>query len=716
MIDDYEIKGEFQERYRYAHDFWSPFTTNAQIYTLGASGYTWSDAERKALSKEGREPIEYNLMRRPLQYFSGYLRDHLKSVVAAPVESSDQKTADQFTKLQYEVWEKADGYTTFLDSCDEALKAGISLCGLEMDYSNDFINGNISFYKRTFNSFYLDPTFTKLDLSDCSYAVTRDLLDKNIAKQLLPFIDPKMIDEIQGSWRDDKFLSYHPNFTTLARNKNMMAYDQYYRRIAKDREFLVDEEAGYFRDITDISKEELDKLKVGLNRIRRLHDDAEDLGIENQDIPPLVDIRTVSRDFVELNIMLNGICVYQGDDKTGIVKTFPFVPLLCYFEPSIWMPSQRIQGIPATIWSLNREFNKRHMKITDMMDSTISTGFKYLIGSVPDPQDMQQSGQNKLIGIDPENAPEGLNSVQELTGGGANPSLIEYQSVLDQLSLTLTNVNESALGIDEGGNTEVSGRLAQVRASQGLKSNRKVFDNIEKSQMLLGGLVMQVLQNKYTPNKIKRIIGEEPTQQFYDKDFEVYDCVLKEGIRSSTQRDAYYFEIYNLAKDGLVDVPPSEFVKNLPMGNASELQEAIEAKQQQDAEMQQQQMKMQLELAQAEIDDKKALAHERNTRSDANEGLRIERSSEAVQNEAQANLDRAKALSEISQLNENRLFQAINLLREIEAENQQKMASKDQEVDARADEEDPDQKNAKKEIESITSEMQMEGNNPQQGI
>src|SRR3990167_6285598 len=100
-------------------------------------------------------------------------------------------------------------------------------------------------------------------------------------------------------------------------------------------------------------------------------------------------------------------------------------------EPSIWMPSQRIQGMASCQWSAQRQFNKRHMKIIDMMDSTISTGYKYLIGSVPDPTDMQQSGQNRLIGIDadPEKAPQGLESVQQLQGGGANPALRISESI-----------------------------------------------------------------------------------------------------------------------------------------------------------------------------------------------------------------------------------------------------------------------------------------------
>jgi len=667
MLTDYEIISEFQENYRYAHDFWAPFVTDANVYTLAASGYTWSTQERETLQKEGREPLELNIMRRPLQFFSGYLRDNLNSVVVAPVEGSDQKTADQFTKLQYYIWDKGGGYNTFLDAADEGFKSGISLCGIYMDYSKDFINGDISFFKRTFNSFYLDPTFENIDLNDCAFAITRDLLDKNIIKSLLPFIEASVIDGIYGSFRDNKFLNFHPNFSNISRNRNLMAYDQYYRRTTRTRKFLIDTRTDHYRDVTELDKDELKKLNIGVYRINKLAaQEAEESGESKKD---LLYFKDVDRDFVELNIMLNGQRVYCGEDKTGIVDTYPFAPILGYMEPSIWMPSQRLQGIASTLYSAQRQFNKRHMKIVDMMDSTISTGYKYMIGSVADVSDLQQSGQNKIIGIDPENAPEGMNSVQELQAGGANPALIEYQSILDQLTLTLANVNESVLGIDDKGNTQISGRLAQVRVAQGLRSNRKIFDNVEVSQLVVAGLVLNALQKKYSPGKIERILGEKPTDQFYDNDFEQYDAVLKEGIRSKSQRDAYYYELVNLKREGIIDVPQDYIAEYLPGTGTTDLLDQLKA--QQEAQKAQQekineQERLAMELGNAEVEQKLSLAQERRARVISDIALSESRSSEAEQNRAKAALDRAKTITEIAGMETDHLLRVAEFVKTLE--------------------------------------------------
>lgn len=668
MLTDNEIRGEFQENYRYAHDYWAPFVKDAQVYTLAASGYTWSDEERKALIKEGREPLELNIMRRPLQFFSGYLRDNINEIIYSPVEGSDQKTADQFTKLGYYIWDKGLGFPTFLDACDESFKSGISLCGIQMDYSRDFVNGDIKFFKRTYNSFYLDPTFESIDLSDASFAITRDLIDKQYAKQLMPFIDPKEIDNLSMGYRDDKFLQYHPEFTTFSRNRNLIAYDQYYKRVTRKRKFLVDMNSAYYRDITDLPREEIGKLKLGIRRFREMKENADELGIDPNEIPE-IEIRDVDRSFIELNIMLNGQRMYCGDDKTGIVHTYPFVPVICYMEPSIWMPSQRIQGIASCNWSAQRQFNKRHMKIIDMMDSDISTGFKYLLGSVPDPQEMQQSGQNKLIGVDPENAPQGLDSVQQLHGGGANPALIQYQQVLDQLTLTLSNVNESALGIDDKGNTQISGRLAEVRIGQGLRGNRKIFDNVSTSQQILGGLVLKAIQEHYPPGKVERILAQRPTEQFYEKEFEQYDAVIKEGVRSKSQKDAYYYELVNLKRDGIVDVPQAEIIKALSMAGLSDLEESIKSQDEmlaKAAAQAQELEQMKMQVLNATKEEKLGLAKERESRVQSNLSLKDERESEAQQNIAQAALDRARAITEIAQLNEHRIMKVLEFVNQLE--------------------------------------------------
>jgi hypothetical protein len=448
-----------------------------------------------------------------------------------------------------------------------------------------------------------------------------------------------------------------------------MAYDQYYKKVTKKRKFLVDLDSSFYRDITDLDKEEIQKLKIGIKRFSDMREKADELDIDKNQLPHQLDIQEVEREFVELNIMLNGQPIYTGDDKTGINQTYPFVPVICYMEPSIWMPSQRLQGIGAASWSIQRQFNKRHMKIIDIMDTSLQNSYKYLLGSVPDPEEFQQSGPNRIIGVDPDNAPQGLDSVQQLSSPDVNPSLIQYQQILDQLTLTLTNVNESILGIDDKGNTQVSGRLAQVRIAQGLRSNRKIFDNVEVSQKILGTLVLKAIQSHYTPAKVKRILGEEPTEQFYEKDFEQYDAVIKEGVYSQSQRDAYYYELVSLKRDQIVDVPQTAIIDALQMAGVSDLKDSI-AKQEEAAKAQQakvaEQEKIALELANSQVASNLALASVRRARERGEVGLMVERISEAEQNRSKATLDRAKTMAEIAKMQDDRILKVLDFVNMLE--------------------------------------------------
>lgn len=676
-MSDNDTRREFLDKLRYARDFWTPFVENTQTYVRAAAGDTWSKDELHQLNREGREPIEFNIIRRSIEFFSGFLRDNINQIVYGPVEGSDQKTADQFTKLSYYIWDKGLGFPMFLDAADECFKAGIALCGIQMDYSSDFINGDISFYRRTFNSFYLDPTFERLDLSDCGFAITRDLVGREGIKMLLPDVN---LDEVPRSFRDDKFLHFRPSFNNQSQFGELVAYDQYFVRTTRPRKYLVDRNTAFARDISKYDSEEMERLNFGLNRIQRARDNAEDLGLDLKDIPN-VEIMTVQRPFVELNVMLNGEQVYKGIDNTGIAEHYPFVPLICYMEPSLFS-SKRIQGVAAAEYTNQRQFNKRHMKIQDMFDSVIATGYKYLIGSINDPSELLQSGQNRLIGIDPDN-PAGINAVEQLSGINVPASLMEYPRMLDELSLTLANLNQSVLGTDEGGNSQVSGRLAQVRIAQGLRSNRKVFDNIESSQQILGSLILKCIQAKYPPEKIERILNETPTEQFYDSSFDQYDAQVKEGLRSKSQKDAYYFELKELAREGFVQVPQTAFIDALQVAGIDDLREHIEKAQQQQAEQQQkmdEQERVAIQLANSQAVGNLALAEERKGRTAADQALASERLSEASENRAQAALARAKTITEIADMEDARILRVLEFVNMLHRQEIQDREGKEQQL------------------------------------
>jgi len=132
----------------------------------------------------------------------------------------------------------------------------------------------------------------------------------------------------------------------------------------------------------------------------------------------------------------------------------------------------------------------------------------------------------------------------------------------------------------------------------------------------------------------------------------------------------------------------------------SKLQESIAKQAEQKAQQEKETQDKANALVEATMEDKKALAHERNTRADANEGLRMERASESVQNIASAALDRAKAIVEISQLEDSRIIEALRIMNEISAQEESKKEIQDAKIDIESDEKETTKSNT---AASVTS-------------
>ena len=654
MAEFQDIKSDYEEFWLRAQDVWQPFNRNAQVALQAYSGRTWTEEERKHLRLENRYPQEFNLIRPQVQLFSGYMRDNIKSTIIGPVEGSDQKTADQFSEVMRYVYDKGDANAILLNAFDDCLKTGIALVGMWIDYSQDPINGDIKFYKRSFNSFIVDPNFEKADMSDAAEVLLRDFVTREDAKSLLPFVDPKVIDDAPPFRQDNKFQMMR-SYNRFYSRRDLLSFDQYYRKVTKNQKQIVDLNTG---DVIPFfgneEEEQLMKEKLEFGR---------SMGIEAE----LVErpIQTV-----ELNILLSGEVVYTGPDPLGI-NEYPFVPTLCYFEPQLDDYALKIQGVALSLVDTQRAFNKRMIRKEDVMDTAVNTGFMYKVGEV-DVEDIRQTGAGKMI---PVNSALPFSEVmQPMAQGQIPPGWQEESQFLLNLGGRISGVNESLLGLDEGGNTQVSGRLAEVRAANGLRANRSIFDNFERTQKYLGSKVLKAIQVNYGPGKIERILNEQPTEQFYSQDFDRYDAVIKQGVYTQSQRDAFYFEILRLIElFGPEQIPVSLALENLPMAGASDVQEAIKQKEQAQQQAQQmaqeeamQQQRSSQRLTESVTQQNLALAQERRAKVISDIALAKERVAASVENRANAAYDRARTISELAELEDNRLLRVLEFARKLQ--------------------------------------------------
>ena len=647
MTEFRDIKSDYEDFWLRSKESWQGYLKNAQVALQAYSGRTWTPREVENLRLEERIPQEFNIIRPHVQLFSGYARDNINSTIVAPVEGADQVTADQLSEVMKFVYEKGDTNAIMLNAFDDCLKTGIALVGLFLDFSQDPIHGDIKYFKRSFNSFIIDPDWEKPDLSDASEILLRDFMTREDAKALLPFIDPRVIDDVPAFTMDNKF-GFMRNNQKFFKNKDLLSYDQYYRKVTRKVKQIVDLDTGAAVPFSDQNEEDKDLI---IEKIQF----AQELGIN----AALVER---DRQFVELNILLSGEVVHSGPDPLGL-EDYPFDPVLCHWEPQLSDFSLKLQGLALGLVDTQRAFNKRMIRKEDVMDSVANTGFMYKVGEV-DVEDIRQTGAGKMI---PVNSSQPFDDVlRQLQQGGIPPGWQEETVFLQDLANKILGVNDSLFGQDEGGNTQVSGRLAEVRATNGLRANRSIFDNFERAQKYIGSKTLRAIQNNYGPGKIRRIIGKEPTDQFFNKEFDKFDAVIKQAVLSQTQRDSFYFELLRLVEIyGPEKIPVSLAIDNLPMAGASEVQEAIAQKEQQEQLLQQQAEEDRQRAARLQdsvTEQNIALAQERRARVIADIGLAQERQSEMRQNIASANLDQAKTLAEIDKLRDENLMQLLQFL------------------------------------------------------
>lgn len=639
----------FYDAYRTYGTYYASAYRDLRAY----AGDNWTNLEKTKLIRQNRMVLELNKIRRVVNLYSGYERENRTATVCSPVEGSDVQTADQFSDLLYYIYEKANSDYIISEAFEHSLKTGLAIIGIYMDYTHDKVNGDIRMYWKPFNALMLDPYFTKRDLSDCDQASTRDLLSKEQIKFMLPWVEPSIIDNLPTGIRDNKYqyLGIYRQYNSTYISKNLCTYDQYWRRINKSQKYLVDMETGVTEE-WDGDREDEKRLKEMLKQTPRLQ---------------LIHSHKRS---IELNIIVSGQLLYSGPDPSGL-DTFPFVPVLLYHEPLIDTYELKIQGIVRSIVDAQRQYNRRHSQIIDIMESIINTGWITKNGAVLDPNMLMQAGQGRQIVVN-----EGYDvnaDVREVSAPNIPPGYLQYQDIIDKNIMEIPGASDELLGLSSVGDSQVSGRLAEVRASNGLKGNRGIFDNLEQTKKYLGKLVIECVQKNYSPGKIERILGETPSEQFFSGQFQEYDCAIKQAVKTPTQREAYYYQLLQLIALG-APIPWDQVLEVAPLQGNRKLHEMLrEAQEQQQtvAEQEQEAADMEKALQLASLNQSNALAEERRARVLSDIGLAKERESEVVQNHAKAFLDNAKTVAEIQDMPQRRLIEILELAADLRQKEKQ---------------------------------------------
>ncbi len=614
--------------------FWSEADTDTRFEAGDQT--LWNDLYGN-LSPNRRQQFNFNRIRRVKNMIGGHQRRNRKSTVVIPVDNGDEETANQFTKIMVWINQQEGVLDTISESFDGALVTGMNLLQVWVDYRSDPVSGNIRVDNCSYNSFLIDPYFRKADLSDCKGLWKRSFLTKAECISLLPDFKDEIIGLQGNDTRDNKFQFMPENYNYGPRN--LLTYDEFYYRDYRTQKMLVDSVTG---ETMEWSGKDDDTLKEYLRVYPQVT-------VIDQQIPT-----------VKVAIVVQGKVIYDGPNPLGI-DTYPFIPVFAYYTPQMPYYPWRIQGIVRGLRDAQYLYNRRKAIELDILESQINSGWKYKENALVDPKDIFLSGQGRGLALKEEAQ---MSDVEKIQPVGIDASLVQISEILAKEIQEISGVNEELLG---SATDDKAGILSMLRQGAGLTTLQILFDQLDKSQKLLGRVMLSIIQNNFTPGKVKRIIEEEPTPQFYSKAFGTYDAAIEEGLNTTSQKQMQFAQLVQMKELGM-EIPDSVLLKASTLQNKKELTEAIDQAAQEKQQMEQMQLQAAMEeqqarteLAKARAIADKGLGLERASRVEENQAFAVERYAEAQKDRAIGDLNIVKALKEIEEIDITQLEKLIAL-------------------------------------------------------
>lgn len=623
--------------------FWGEADTDQRFY-LGDQTL-WNDLYGN-LPANRRRMFNFNRIMRIINMIEGYQRRNRKSTICVGIENSDDETADQFTKILMHIADTEHVLETISDSFHGALISGMNLLHVWVDYRQDPVSGTIKVDNCPHNYFLIDPYFKKADLSDCNALWKRTFLTKREAISLMP----QYAEEILGLYgvdnRDGKF-QFAPEQYNYGL-KNLLTYDEFWYRDFRKQKMLVDTQTG---ETQEWRSQDEDKLKLFLQAYPTVT-------IIEQEVPT-----------VRLAVVIQGRVFYDGPNPMGIDQ-YPFVPVFAYYEPHCEYFPWRIQGVVRGLRDSQYLYNRRRIIELDLLESQINSGWKYKENALVNPKDVFLSGQGRGLALK-EDAQ--MTDVEQIMPPQVPPSMIQLSELLAKEISEVSGVNEELLGSAQD---DKAGVLSMLRQGAGLTTLQRLFDQLDRTQGMLGHLMIDLIQANYTPGKVDKILenGQHPTPQFYNKAFGRYGATVEEGLNTTTQKQMQFAQMLELRQAG-VPIADDLLIDASTLQNKKKLIDSIVQSSKQQQEMQMQQMQIQMADIQARTELSKAratadtgLGIERMSRIQENQALAMERQHEARKDDEVALLNLVKALKEIDTMDLSHIEQLIRMSQAINQE------------------------------------------------
>lgn len=594
------------------------------LFYAGAQNYINQYFGRQGQALNGS--FYFNLLQQPVNMVTGYQRQHRKAINYIPCEGADPQTTDQYTRIITHVCNGEGIHEQYSRACEQACITGMVLVQPYLDYNcDDQAQGSLKLKVWEYNSFLVDPYFRSPDMSDAQFVWCQEYISKKEAEDRFPGKLEKIAPMSGTPQRYGSFYFLPENYNMARNDLMVLSYVWYKWRRKKKR--LYSRSRNQFFDFAGPE-----------GNLEQILYNIPDFEVVDVEVPAW-----------KLAVVLNDQLMFQGENPLGF-DGCPFVPVYWNYEPHNNYYDLRCRGLVRTMRDASYLLNRRIVINHDISEATINQGWMRKVGAVANEDNLKKSGQGWDVII---NEGYEMTDCQKILPSAVPES---DMALADQLRSLIFGTSGVDLENWSAQNDKQSSSLTtMLKQAANLMVLQKYFDQWDLSLKILGERLLQIVLNNWNAEKVKLLVGEEPTAFFYSKIFSKFQVIVEEGDLTPTQQ--------NMQAQSLMDInqafgrevfPPSMIVPHLNITGKAQAMQFLQQQEQQAAAIQQEETTIKHSFEEAKLKElyakaanSIASAKERYGRFESNVGLLEERMAEVSKNHALSTKAKMEALEKM---------------------------------------------------------------------
>ena len=485
---DETVVSDCLQLYRYSRDLEKPSRTQGRESLKFYQGEQWEDEIKSQLQKEMRACLTINQIESKLDLLSGYQRQNRTDIKYMPVEDGDQRVSEILDIVTKNILENCNYRFEETEVFEDGTIVGRGLFNIYVDFSKN-IQGDIIVEKFEWDDCYLGP-HAKKDCSDLEYLVKT----KWYSRAKLAEMYPDKIKEIFNEFEEETDeVSHEPVGDAYAHSDNKLSIVadpdlidlekksikvlETWRKEYKRSYVVVDIESDFYYNASDWPKEDISAL---------------------ESIPP---ITVIPRVVHQMRVTKTAGEVLLEDSYPDLaMQDFQIVTFYAKKRGDMFW------GKVHSVKDPQREINKRHSQLTDIMNRQAAYGWFYDDTTFPTPAEVNNFKKNSST----PGFTQRVNSVKSLPekveGAKVPTEIINLLQIESQSLREVLNIN---LEMEGASSNAQSGIAILERKKQGLVGNEFLFDNFSIAKVKIGRMLVAMIQKYYSAERILKILQNE---------------------------------------------------------------------------------------------------------------------------------------------------------------------------------------------------------------